>query len=67
MMSGHAIVTEGTLGPFISAFLGDESVVFEIEDPHTRHLVAFGLILEPQTGQVDDWSTFLFVVILIPI
>jgi hypothetical protein len=54
MTSGHAIVIDGTLGPLISVFLEDFSVDFEIEDPHTRHLVAFGLSREPQTGQVDD-------------
>lgn len=52
--SGTAMVIEGTLGPFISGFFVDFSVDFVIEDPHTRHLVAFALILEPQIGQVDD-------------
>jgi hypothetical protein len=58
---------EGTLGPLISGFFEIFSVDFVTEDPQTRHLVAFALILEPQTGQVDDCSIFLFVVILIPV
>jgi hypothetical protein len=65
--SGNAIVIEGIFGRLISVFLTDFSLDLSIEDPHTRHREAFVLILEPQTGQVDDWSVFLFDVILIPI